>query len=118
MQYSSLRAAYGVSCFSEPLVKPPKDQSEGWMNPPQPQLSSQRATVESLPPPKEAVPVAVAPPSPLPPRNYGHGVSCVLCKQRYDREIHRLIVYVASGVFALVAMDILVRLAVGMSKKR
>lgn len=43
---------------------------------------------------------------------------CALCKQQNDREVHLMIVYIASGVFLLLFLDTIVRLAIHLTKKR
>lgn len=43
---------------------------------------------------------------------------CGLCKQRNDREVHLMIIYIASGIFLLLFLDTIVRLAMHLAKKR
>jgi hypothetical protein len=184
MQYSSLRAAYGVSGFEEssgavplrssppiasfqPLESKPPQHERDWSSAPQPMLSSAAPSIvpsaapsappyspspmpsyspSPMPSPVPASAVAsLAPeaayrfPVPVPNPIYGYRPNvhpsaaqnldydyfgpgsdsfCALCKQRNDREMKMMVIYIASGVFLLLFLDTIVRVAIHLAKKR
>ena len=43
---------------------------------------------------------------------------CALCQKRSDREMQLMVIYIASGIFLLAFVDILVRLAMWVAKRK